>query len=166
MQGMSKGMQVAGLAGWLVLCFLAAAIGSVGSMEAPSFYGQLQQPAWAPPPSVFGPVWTLLYTLMAIAAWLVWRQGGFKANTLALGVFLTQLALNALWSWTFFAWQMGALSLVNIVVLLVLIVATIVLFWRVNRWAGALLVPYLLWVGFATALNFALWRLNPGILGG
>lgn len=166
MERMSKGMQVAGLAGWLVLCFLAAALGSVGSMEAPSFYGQLQQPGWAPPPAVFGPVWTLLYTLMAISAWLVWRQGGFKANTLALGVFLAQLALNALWSWTFFAWQQGALSLANIVVLLALIVATIVLFWRVHRWAAALLVPYLLWVGLATALNFTLWRLNPGILGG
>lgn len=166
MAGMSKGAQALGLIGWLVLCFLAAAIGSVGSMEAPSFYGQLQQPEWAPPPSVFGPVWTLLYTMMAIAAWLVWRQGGFKANGLALGVFLVQLALNALWSWTFFAWQLGALSLVNIVALLVLIVVTIVLFGRVQRWAAAVLAPYLLWVGFATALNFTLWRMNPGILGG
>lgn len=166
MAGLSRGVQALGLVGWLALCFLAAAIGSVGSMDAPSFYGQLQQPGWAPSPSVFGPVWTLLYTLMAIAAWLVWRQGGFKANPVALGVFLAQLALNALWSWTFFAWQLGALSLANIVVLLALIVATIALFWRVQRWAAVLLVPYLLWVGFATALNFALWRLNPGALGG
>jgi len=166
MAGMSRGVQVLGLVGWLVLCFLAAAIGSVGSMEAPAFYGQLQQPGWAPPPSVFGPVWTLLYTLMAIAAWLVWRQGGFKSHALALGVFLAQLVLNALWSWTFFAWQLGALSLVNILALLVLIAASIVLFWRVQRWAAVLLVPYLAWVGFATALNFTLWRLNPGILGG
>lgn len=166
MAGMSKGVQVVGLVGWLVLCFLAAAIGSLGSMDAPSFYGQLQQPQWAPPPSVFGPVWSLLYTLMAIAAWLVWREGGFKAQRLALGVFLAQLALNALWSWTFFAWQLGAVSLANIVVLLALIGVTIALFWRVQRWAAALLVPYLLWVGFATALNFTLWRMNPGILGG
>lgn len=166
MAGMSRGVQGLGLVGWLVLCFLAAALGSIGSMDAPNFYGQLQQPGWAPPPSVFGPVWTLLYTMMAVAAWLVWRQGGFKAHPLALGVFLAQLALNALWSWTFFAWQLGALSLANIVVLLALIVITIALFWRVQRWAAALLVPYLLWVAFATALNFTLWRLNPGILGG
>lgn len=166
MAGMSRGVQVVGLVAWLLLCFLAAAIGGAGSIAAPAFYAQLQQPEWAPPPSVFGPVWSLLYTLMAVAAWLVWRRGGFRANRLALGVFLAQLALNALWSWTFFAWQLGALSLVNITLLLALIVATIALFWRVQRWAAALLVPYLLWVGFATALNATLWRLNPGILGG
>lgn len=166
MAGMSRGMQAAGLLGWLLLCFLAAAIGGAGSMDAPSFYGQLQQPGWAPPPSVFGPVWTLLYTLMAVAAWLVWRNGGFGANRLALGVFLVQLALNALWSWTFFAWQSGPLSMASIVLLVVLIVATMALFWRVQRWAAALMLPYLAWVCFATALNFTLWRLNPGILGG
>lgn len=161
----SKQKQFFGLVGWLLVSFAASAIGAVASIQAQSFYGELTQPTWAPPGSVFGPVWTALYAMMAIAAWLVWREGGFRRNRAALTLFLVQLAVNALWSWLFFAWHLGAYALIDIIVLWLLIVATLVAFWRVNPWAGALLVPYLLWVSFAGLLNYTVWQLNPNILG-
>jgi tryptophan-rich sensory protein len=102
---------------------------------------------------------------MGIAAWLVWRAGGFRAARTALGLFLVQLVLNALWSWLFFGWHLGALAFADIVLLWVLIVATLVAFWRIRALAGALLIPYLLWVGFASMLNYSVWQLNPRILG-
>lgn len=154
-----------GLIGWFIVSFAASAVGAVASIQAKSFYSQLAQPEWAPPAFLFGPVWTALYALMAIAAWLVWRSGGFRSNRFALSLFLVQLALNALWSWLFFAWQRGALAFVDIVLLWILIVATLVSFWRVRPLAGALLIPYLLWVSFASALNYSLWQLNPQLLG-
>ena len=154
-----------GLIGWFIVSFAASAVGAVASIQAKSFYSQLAQPEWAPPAFLFGPVWTALYALMAIAAWLVWRSGGFRSNRFALSLFLVQLALNALWSWLFFAWQRGALAFVDIVLLWILIVATLVSFWRVRPLAGALLSPYLLWVSFASALNYSLWQLNPQFLG-
>jgi len=162
---MSKQKQLFGLIGWFVLCFAASAVGALASIQAQSFYGQLVQPAWAPPPWVFGPVWTVLYALMAIAAWLIWRSGGFRSHRRALSLFLVQLALNALWSWLFFAWHSGSLAFVDIVLLWCFIVATILSFCRVSPLAGALLVPYVLWVSFAAALNYALWQLNPQVLG-
>jgi benzodiazapine receptor len=161
----SKLRPILGLIGWFIVSFAASAVGAVASIQAKSFYSQLAQPAWAPPAFLFGPVWTVLYALMAIAAWLVWRSGGLHTNRIALSLFLVQLALNALWSWLFFAWQLGALAFVDIVLLWVLIVATLVSFWRVRPLAGALLIPYLLWVSFASALNYALWQLNPQVLG-
>jgi benzodiazapine receptor len=164
MASQSKQKQILGLIGWLVMSFAASAVGAVASIQAKSFYSQLAQPAWAPPPSLFGPVWTVLYALMAIAAWLVWRSGGF-CNRTALWFFLGQLILNALWSWLFFAWQFGALAFAGIAFLWILIVATLVSFWRLRPLAGALLIPYLLWVSFAAALNYSLWQLNPQVLG-
>lgn len=161
----AKRTQILGLVGWFVVTFAASAIGAVASLQAESFYGQLVQPSWAPPSAVFGPVWTTLYALMAVAAWLVWRSGGFRMNRAALSLFVVQLALNALWSWLFFAWHRGAWAFVDIVALWVLIVATVVAFWRVRPLAGALLIPYLLWVSFASALNYSVWQLNPQILG-
>ena len=161
----SKQKQILGLIGWLVVSFAASAVGAVASIQARSFYSQLAQPAWAPPPSLFGPVWTVLYALMAVAAWLVWRSGGFRTNRIALSLFLVQLALNALWSWLFFAWHRGALAFADIVLLWVLIVATLVSFWRAHPLAGTLLIPYLLWVSFASVLNYSVWQLNPQILG-
>jgi len=162
---LSKQKQFLGLIGWLIVSFSASAVGAVASIQAKTFYGELVQPSWAPPASVFGPVWSLLYGMMAIAAWLVWRNGGFRANSTALSIFLVQLAVNALWSWLFFAWQLGAWAFVDILFLWVLIVATIVCFWRVRPLAGALLIPYLCWVSFAAFLNYSVWQLNPGILG-
>lgn len=156
------------LLGWLVLAHLAGLVGGIASVDAPAFYGALAKPSWAPPAGVFGPVWMVLYTLMGIAAWLVWTQRGDLAThgavRMALRLFVVQLAVNALWSWLFFAWHLGALSSLWLLMLLALIVATIVSFWRVRPLAGMLLLPYLAWVLFATALNIMLWRANPGLL--
>jgi len=154
-----------GLVGWLAVTGIAAFLGSMASRRSEDFYGQLVQPSWAPPPEVFGPVWTVLYILMAIAAWLVWRIGGFGHARTALVLFLVQLVVNALWSWLFFAWQMGAAAFVDIVLMWVLVVATIAAFWRHSRLAAALLLPYLAWITFAGALNLRLWQTNPGVLG-
>jgi benzodiazapine receptor len=161
---MSRGKQLLGLVGWLALCFGAAAIGAIASVNAREFYAGLSRPSWAPPGSVFGPVWSVLYTLMAIAAWMVWRRGGWMENGGALRLFLAQLAFNALWSWLFFAWHLGAVSFAEIVVLWALVAATTAALWRRQPIAGALLVPYLLWVTFASALCFATWRMNPSLL--
>jgi tryptophan-rich sensory protein len=165
MSPLSKQKQVLGLIIWLALCFDVAAIGAVASIQAKSFYSQLIQPSWAPPPSVFGPVWTILYALMGIAAWLVWRSAGFRAHRSALVLFLLQLAFNALWSWLFFAWHRGGFAFADLVLLDILVIATLVYFWRVRVLAGVLLIPYLIWILFASALNYSIWQLNPRILG-
>lgn len=157
--------QGAGLAGWVLGSFAAAAVGGVASANAGDFYQQLARPGWAPPPWLFGPVWSVLYLLMGIAAWLVWRERGFRGARAALTLFVVQLAANALWTWLFFALRRGALAFGEILLLWVLIGGTIMAFWRVRPLAGALLVPYLLWVSFAAALTFAVWRMNPALLG-
>lgn len=157
--------QILGFLVALGVVFIAAALGALASVEAGAFYTQLQRPDWAPPGWVFGPVWTLLYTMMGIAAWLVWRRVGLLAGQKALGVFLLQLVLNALWSWLFFAWSLGAWAFIDILLLLVLIAANLFLFWRISMLAGLLLIPYGLWVSFAAVLNVTVWQLNPQILG-
>lgn len=156
--------QALGLLAWLALSLLAGGLGAVASVDAASFYAQLNQPAWAPPAGVFGPVWSVLYVLMAIAAWLVWREAGTPARGMALGVFVLQLAVNALWSWLFFAWHLGAWAFADVLLLLALIGVTIVLFRRVRPLAAWLLLPYLAWVAFASALTWSVWRANPGVL--
>jgi benzodiazapine receptor len=157
--------QVFGLAGWLVATFAAGGIGAFASASAASFYGLLAQPSWAPPAWLFGPVWSVLYVLMGVAAWLVWREHGFRGASTALKLFVVQLLANALWTWLFFVWHAGALAVAEIVALWLLIAATMSAFWRLHRLAAILLAPYLAWVGFATALTIALWRLNPVALG-
>lgn len=154
-----------GLIGWLALCFAASTIGAAGSMQATAFYAGLAQPDWAPPAALFGPVWILLYALMGIAAWLVWRAGGFIRNGNALSLFIMQLGINALWSWLFFAWHKGAWAFADIVLLWLFVLAVLLDFWRVRPLAGALLLPYLAWVSFAAVLNFEVWQLNPALLG-
>lgn len=149
---------------WLALCAAAGAIGAVASVDAKEFYATLDQPAWAPPAGLFGPVWTLLYASMGVAAWLVWRERGWARARGALGLFVIQLAVNALWSWLFFAWHRGAWAMADILFLLGLIVATLVAFARIRKLAAWLLVPYLAWVSFAAALNYSVWRLNPQLL--
>ncbi|HEX5612407.1 MAG TPA: TspO/MBR family protein [Burkholderiales bacterium] len=156
---------VAGLLGWLAITFVAAGLGAIASANAGSFYGQLARPAWAPPGWLFAPVWTLLYLLMGVAAWLVWRERRFGETRVALSIYVVQLAANALWTWLFFAWRQGAAAFGEILVLWALIAVTMLLFWRIRPIAGALLVPYLAWVSFATALTFAVWKRNPGLLG-
>jgi tryptophan-rich sensory protein len=160
----SAARQAAGLAGWLAASFVAGGLGAAASAGAAGFYGQLTRPPWAPPAWLFGPVWTVLYVMMAVAAWLVWRERGFAGARAALSLYGAQLVANALWSWLFFAWRLGALALGEIVLLWLLVAATIAAFWRVRPLAGALLVPYLAWVTFAAALTFSLWRLNPALL--
>ena len=163
-QTMSTRHQFIGLVGWLLVTFVAAAIGTVASLDAGSFYAELNRPGWAPPAWLFAPAWTILYVLMGVAAWLVWRRHGFGAGRTALILFLVQLAANALWTWLFFAWRQGAGAFAEILVLWALIVATIASFGRLNVPAAWLMVPYLAWVTFATALTLSVWRLNPGVL--
>ncbi len=162
---MTRKQQILGLVGWLALAFVAGALGAIASIHAADFYGSLVRPAWAPPAGVFGPVWSLLYLLMGIAAWLVWRERGFAGARSALWLFIVQLAVNALWSWLFFAWHRGQWAFVEIVVLWLLIAATIAAFRRIRPLAAALLLPYLAWVSFATALAYRTWQLNPAPLG-
>jgi tryptophan-rich sensory protein len=125
-----------------------------------AWYAALAKPAWNPPNGVFAPVWTLLYALMGCAAWLVWRRAASPRRRTALALFLVQLALNAAWSWLFFGRHALGASLAGIVLLWAAILATIVAFRPISRAAAWLLAPYLAWVGFASALTYAVWRLN------
>src|SRR5512141_1819485 len=146
------------LVGWLALSFTAAAMG--GFFLPGDWYAGLRKPSWNPPNWIFGPVWTVLYATMAVAAWLVWKRGGFAGQRFALSLFLMQLLLNALWSPLFFGLHNPALAFADIVLLWLAVLATVVAVWKTRPLPGALLVPYLAWLTFATALNFAIWRLN------
>ncbi|MEN9678424.1 MAG: hypothetical protein RIS76_4320, partial [Verrucomicrobiota bacterium] len=121
---------------------------------------QLRKPDWNPPSWIFAPVWSALYTMMAVAAWLVWRRGGWREQRGPLGCFLLQWFLNALWTPLFFGLHLPGIALVEILMLWGALVVTAVCFWRVRPVAGVLLLPYLAWVSFAAFLNFTLWRLN------
>lgn len=147
-----------GLAGWLLLCYGAAVVG--GQFSPGPWYERLDKPAWTPPGAVFGPVWALLYTLMAVAAWLVWKERGFRRGRAPLVLFLVQLALNVAWSALFFGARQPGLAMLDLALLWLAILATLIAFWRVRPIAGALLLPYLLWVTYAGSLNFAIWWLN------
>lgn len=153
-----------GLAAWLALTLAAGAIGGIASRSAPTFYAQLDKPAWAPPAWLFGPVWTALYVMMGVAAWLIWREHGWARARVALLLFLAQLSCNALWTWVFFAWRRGGLALAEIAFLVLLVVATVIAFLRLHRIAGTLLLPYLAWTAYATALTASLWARNPELL--
>ncbi|HZZ09794.1 MAG TPA: TspO/MBR family protein [Paraburkholderia sp.] len=143
---------------FLVLTFVAAFAASRFLPDA--WYAALQKPSFNPPAWVFGPAWTLLYVLMAIAAWRVWKRDGLSP---AIVLWVAQLFVNAAWMWLFFGLHRPGVALADIVVLLVLIVALTVAFWRRDRWAGGLLLPYVAWVAFAAVLNHALWQLNPAV---
>jgi translocator protein len=160
----SRSLQLPGLLGSLALCFAAGLVGAIASADAGMFYGQLSKPEWAPPAWLFAPVWTVLYAMMAVSAWLVWREHGFRTARSALVLFGVQLAANALWTWIFFAWRQGAAAFAEILLLWCLIAATVVVFWRLRAIAAVLLLPYLVWVTFATVLTFSTWQRNPGIL--
>lgn len=153
--------QLPALAGWLALCFAAAALGGLAGAGPGAWYASLQKPSWNPPAWIFGPVWTVLYTLMALCAWLVWRRGGWTAQRGPLRLFLFQLALNAAWTPLFFGLHQPGWALLDILLLLAAIAATIRAFWPIHRPAALLLLPYLAWIAFATLLNFTLWRMNP-----
>jgi tryptophan-rich sensory protein len=148
-----------GLAFWLGLCWAAAWVGA--HFQPGEWYAGLTKPALTPPGWVFGLVWTLLYTLMGVAAWLVWQRQGYAAASRPLGLFLLQLGLNALWSYLFFGLKNPGLAFLDIIALWLAILATLLSFFRCHRPAGQLLLPYLLWVSFALYLNLQFWRLNP-----
>jgi benzodiazapine receptor len=152
------GRQILVLVGWLALCFAASS--AAVFVSTGGWYAELHKPSWNPPVWIFGPVWTLLYVMMAGAAWLVWRVGGWREQGRALGLFLLQWLLNALWTPLFFGLHRPLLAFVEIMTLWVVLAATLMLFWRVRKAAGALLAPYLAWVSFAAVLNFTVWRLN------
>ncbi|MFF4893967.1 TspO/MBR family protein [Micromonospora chersina] len=147
---------------WALLGFgaavtVAAAVGALGVRGTQEEYAGLDQPAWAPPSWLFGPVWTVLYALIAVAGWLVWRKAGWGP---ALGAWVTQLVLNAIWTPLFFGAGRYGLAFAEIVLMWLAIGVTVALFRRVSRPAALLLLPYWAWVTFAAALNFAIWRLN------
>ena len=143
-------------------CQAAGILGSVFTFsEIPTWYATLAKPALNPPSWIFGPVWITLYTLMGIALYLVWQKGWQKREVkIALGVFAAQLVLNSGWSIIFFGLKELGWALAEIVVLLGFITAAIVLFYRINRWAAYLLLPYLAWSSFAAYLTWAIWSLN------
>ena len=144
----------------LVAVAVASGLGGLASSRASEEYGRLEQPSRAPPSWVFGPTWTVLYLLMAVAAWLVWRTGPSAQSRLALTFYAAQLVLNAAWTPLFFGLGWRGIAFAELSVLLVVLTATVVMFWRLSRPAGAMLVPYLLWSAFALSLNFAVWQLN------
>ncbi len=156
-------LRLPALGGWLLLTFAFAAIGAYASAQAGEFYMQLDRPAWAPPAWLFGPAWSALYLLMAIAAWRVQRAATPDSARPALTLYVVQLAVNALWAWLFFAWQRGTWAFAEILLLWVLIAATIIAFSRRDRIAGLLLVPYIAWVSFATCLCYSIWQRNPTV---
>jgi tryptophan-rich sensory protein len=142
----------------LVICFAVAGLGSLATTpNIPTWYATLNKPSWNPPNWLFGPVWTALYAMMAVAVWLVWKKTGW--NT-AVIIFAVQLALNLAWSFIFFGFHQPGLAFLEIVLLWLAIAATILMFFQVSTVAASLLIPYLLWVSFAAALNFTIWRLN------
>lgn len=146
---------------WLVVVGVA---GGVAALFSPAFYpewyGQLAKPSWTPPDALFAPVWTLLYILMAVSAWRIWKEGGWNENGRELGLFLVQLAFNAAWMPIFFGMQAIETALAEITFLLGLIALTIRAFYPVDRRAAQLLYPYFAWVLYATALTYAIWQLN------
>lgn len=145
----------------VVGCELAGGIGALFTTPSiPTWYAGLVKPALNPPAWVFGPVWTLLYAMMGVALFLVWRSARSKGKGMAYAFFGVQLALNTLWSIIFFGWHMTGAAFAEIMFLWLAIVATIISFHRISRTATLLLVPYLLWVSFAAYLNFSLWQLN------
>jgi benzodiazapine receptor len=149
---------ILGAIGAIVLTFGAAYVGSRFPVD--EWYTTLSKPSWNPPNWLFGPVWLVLYILMAISVWLVWSEEGLLGAIVALSIFLLQLILNAVWSWLFFGLHQLGIAFVEIVTLWLAIVVNIALFWRLKPISGILLIPYLLWVTFASVLNFTLWRLN------
>jgi tryptophan-rich sensory protein len=149
------------LTGALALCLGVAAIGGqVTSTSVNGWYQELFKPGFTPPDWVFAPVWTLLYVLMAVAAWRLWWRHGFSAARVALALFGVQLALNLAWSILFFGLNSIGGALLDMVALWLMIVATVFAFWVMDKPAGVLLLPYLAWVTYAAVLNAAIWRLN------
>ena len=160
-KGRTRAADLLGLCAFVALCLAISAIGAwITAQSVGTWYRTLQKPVFNPPDWVFAPVWTLLYLMIALAGWRVWRRVGLSGARAGMAAYSAQLALNLAWSFLFFGGRMIGIALAEIVLLLVVIGVNAVLFWRTDRLAGWLLVPYAAWVAFACVLNFALWRLN------
>jgi tryptophan-rich sensory protein len=159
-----RGGQVASLVALATLTAAAAMAGSMAAGDSPSFYAQLDKPSFAPPAAVFGPVWTTLYVLMTIAAWLGVRERGWRNSQGLVGLYVAQLVANMLWSILFFGRRLGAAALLDVLLLWALVGALCSVLYGIRRLAAALMAPYLLWVTFAAILTFSVWRRNPGLL--
>ena len=151
-------LDVAGLALWLLITFGVA--GFASQFVPGEWYQTLNKPTWTPPGWLFGPVWGLLYLSMSTAVWLVWRRYSRTKTVGPLVFYLAQLVVSGLWSWLFFGERMIGTALIDLLLLVLLVVVTLRLFLRIHRPAGLLMIPYLLWITFAAALNFQIWRLN------
>ena len=152
------------LIGFISVCFLAAAMGAI--FRPGAWYEQLAKPSWRPPNWLFAPVWTLIYLTIAVSGWLVWRKVGWAGGALPLAIYMVQLLLNAAWTPLFFGLHRPDLAFLDIVLLWLSIIATMVVFHPISQTAAFLLLPYLLWVTFAAALNFSIWQLNLGKIAG
>ncbi len=150
-----------GLVVILAICFAVAGLGGAAtSPEIPTWYQKLAKPSWTPPRWLFGPVWTVLYAFMAVAAWLVWKRAGWQGSNGALTIFAIHLVLNLAWSFIFFKYHLTGWAFAEIVLLWIAIAVTMVKFAPISAVAALLFVPYLIWVTYASALNFAVWRMN------
>jgi len=149
---------ILGLAFWIALTFGVASFGA--QFEPGLWYAGIAKPDWTPPGWVFGPVWGILYLTMSISAWLIWQRRFAGTTKAPLALYVAQLVLNGLWSWLFFGRQMIGAALVDLIALTVLVAVTMAAFMRVRKAAGYMMLPYLLWVAFASALNFQIWRMN------
>jgi len=146
---------------FIVLCFSAAGLGSIftnNSLKA--WYPTIKKPSWNPPNKIFGPVWSVLYLMMAVAGWMVWERLPQKGFSVPMAFFFVQLVLNTLWSVIFFGFQRPGWAFVEVALLWGFIALTMISFWSVYWVAGVLFLPYFLWVSFASVLNYAIWRLN------
>lgn len=148
----------------IISILIAQAAGLIGSFFTVSsvgtWYATLAKPMWNPPDWIFGPVWIALYTLMGMAAYIVWLQKNAQSVGIALSVYGAQLILNALWSILFFGLKNPSFAFIEILILLAFILLTTILFWKINTWAGVLMLPYVAWVSFAAFLNYTIWQLN------
>ena len=153
--------RILALAAFILAAFAAGAIGSAATFEnVRTWYPTIAKPSWTPPSWVFGPVWTCLYVAMGVAAWRAWRATVGRELRTVVGLYATQLLLNALWSILFFGLRRPGFALIEIVLLWGVLVVMLARFWRIDRAAGLLWAPYVAWVSFATALNGAIWWLN------
>ena len=153
-----RSKDLVGLAFWVVLTFSVAALAS--QFEPDEWYTNIAKPTWTPPGWLFGPVWGILYLSMSVSTWLVWLQRHKTAVSRSLIFYFAQLAINGIWSWLFFGRQWIGLALIDLIVLVILVAITVVMFLRVRKTAGLMLLPYLLWISFSAALNFQIWRMN------
>jgi len=153
--------QVGAGAVFAVAVVLAAMAGALASTQTAQDYARLAQPSWAPPSWVFGPVWSVLYFTMAVAAWLVWSRTGWEGFAGPLALYVLQLALNGMWTWLFFGRHRPDAALIDMGLLWLAVAATGAAFWKVMPLAGMLFIPYLAWISFAALLNFSIWKSNP-----